>query len=138
MRGIRGFDYIVAPSGSCAGMIRVHYPELFADAPEARAGWKSLSAQTYELTDFLVSVLKVERVPGTISGTVTYHDSCAGLRELGVQAQPRQLLREVAGVSISEMNESTKVLRLWRHVLDRARRDLHAHGRKQVPQYRSD
>jgi L-lactate dehydrogenase complex protein LldE len=96
-------DYLVAPSGSCSGMIRAHYAELFADDPtwSARAG--ELAAKTYELTDFLVNVLKLERVPGTFEGTVTYHDSCAGLREMGVKAQPRELLAKMSGVELSEM-----------------------------------
>lgn len=100
-----GYDYVVAPSGSCAGMIRTHYPELFAgeaDAPRAAA----LSAKTRELCDFLVNVLKVEQVPGRFDGAVTYHDSCSGLRELGVKQQPRALLGKVAGLTIEEMNEA--------------------------------
>src|SRR6188768_2693563 len=82
------FDYVVAPSGSCAGMIRTHYADLFAGQPEA-ARAATLCARTYELTDFLVSVLKVNSA--TQAGknksikTITYHDSCSGLRELGVK-----------------------------------------------------
>jgi L-lactate dehydrogenase complex protein LldE len=108
MQEFEGCDYVVAPSGSCAGMIRVHYPRLFEDAPELLPRVEKLSSRTYELTDFLASVLKLEIVPGRFEGNVTYHDSCAGLRELGVQGQPRQLLGLVPGVSITEMNESTK------------------------------
>jgi L-lactate dehydrogenase complex protein LldE len=100
-------DYIVAPSGSCAGMIRVHYPTLFADDPTVIESVKRLSGRTYELTDFLVNVVKIKNIPGHYSGTLTYHDSCAGLRELGVQAQPRALLAQMPGVTIAEMNEST-------------------------------
>ena len=99
------FDYVVAPSGSCVGMIKAHYPELFAgedDAPRAAA----LAAKTYELCDFLVNVLKLEAVPGRFEGTVTYHDSCSGLRELGVKAQPRALLAKVRGLALTEMNEA--------------------------------
>jgi L-lactate dehydrogenase complex protein LldE len=100
-----GCDYLVAPSGSCSGMIKTHYAELFADdsAWSARVG--ALAAKTYELTDFLVGVLKLERVPGTFQGTITYHDSCAGLREMGVKAQPRELLAKMDGVRLSEMAE---------------------------------
>lgn len=96
-------DYLVAPSGSCSGMIRTHYADLFAgdDAWSARAA--RLEAKTYELTDFLVSVLKLARVPGTFDGTITYHDSCAGLREMGVKAQPRELLAKMSGVRLTEM-----------------------------------
>ena len=89
--------------GSCAGMIRTHYGELFADD----AGWSgrvaALASKTHELTDFLVNVLKLERVPGTFTGTVTYHDSCAGLREMGVKAQPRALLAKMDSVQLNEM-----------------------------------
>ena len=82
-----GCDYLVAPSGSCSGMIRTHYGELFAGDAAWSARVTALAAKTYELTDFLVSVLKLERVPGTFSGTITYHDSCAGLR-LSEMAEP--------------------------------------------------
>jgi len=102
-----GCDYIVVPSGSCAGMIRVHYPMLFTDDPAVLESVRRLSARTYELTDFLVSVARLESVPGGFSGSLTYHDSCSGLRELGVQAQPRALLAKMPGVKLSEMREST-------------------------------
>lgn len=96
-------DYVVAPSGSCAGMIRTHYPDLFRDAPEDRARAETLCAKTYELTDFLVNVAKLDAVPGAFAGAVTYHDSCAGLRELGVKTQPRTLLGKVRGLTLNEM-----------------------------------
>jgi len=101
-----GCDYLVAPSGSCSGMIRTHYQDLFAgDAPTlARA--EALAARTYELTDFLVNVLKLERVPGRFDGTVTYHDSCAGLREMNVKTQPRALLAKVPGLVLQEMADA--------------------------------
>ena len=98
-------DYLVAPSGSCAGMIKTHYPDLFASDPDApRAA--ALCAKTFELCDFLVNVLKIDRVPGAFDGTITYHDSCSGLRELGIKAQPRALLAKVPGLKITEMNEA--------------------------------
>ncbi|MDH3515003.1 MAG: (Fe-S)-binding protein [Gammaproteobacteria bacterium] len=100
-------DYIVLPSGSCAGMIRLHYPMLFADDPANLESVRRLSERTYELTDFLVNVIKTEKIPGRYTGTLTYHDSCSGLRELGVQAQPRALLAKIPGVTITEMTEST-------------------------------
>ncbi len=99
-------EYVVAPSGSCAGMIRTHYPDLFRDAPGDLERVNRLCARTYELTDFLVNVAKLERVPGSFGGSVTYHDSCAGLRELGVKAQPRSLLARVEGLTLKEMEES--------------------------------
>ena len=128
-----GCDYLVAPSGSCSGMIRTHYPELFADDPPMLARVQALAARTYELTDFLANVLKLERVPGQFAGTITYHDCCAGLREMGVKAQPRALLAKVPGVELRGDGRVRDVLRLRRHVLDQVRRDLLAARRQQVP-----
>lgn len=99
------FDYVVAPSGSCAGMIRTHYPELFAGEPE-RERVQRLCERTYELTDFLVNVARLEKVPGNFAGRITYHDSCSGLRELGVKRQPRSLLARVGGLTLKEMDEA--------------------------------
>ena len=97
-----GLDYVVAPSGSCAGMIRLHYPELFAGtAREAQA--RAIADRTWELVSFLVDVMGVERVDARHAGRVTYHDSCSGLRELGVKAQPRKLLGSVEGLKLAEL-----------------------------------
>ena len=96
-------DYIVAPSGSCAGMIRTHYPDLFRDAPEDLPRAEALCAKTFELTDFLVNVARVDSLPAAFVGAITYHDSCAGLRELGVKTQPRALLAKVKGLTLKEM-----------------------------------
>jgi L-lactate dehydrogenase complex protein LldE len=100
-----GFDHVVAPSGSCSGMVRTHYAELLAGDPSWKSRAERLGARTWELTQFLVDVLKVDFVPGRFDGTVTYHDSCAGLREMGVKGQPRALLGKVAGLSLAEMAE---------------------------------
>ena len=99
-------DYLVAPSGSCSGMIRAHYPDLFSDQPAELERIERLCRRTYELTDFLVNVVKLEQVPGRFDGTVTYHDSCSGLREMGVKSQPRQLLAKVPGLKLREMEEA--------------------------------
>jgi L-lactate dehydrogenase complex protein LldE len=101
-----GCDYLVAPSSSCSGMIKTHYGDLFRDDPAMLSRVEALSARTFELTDFLVSVLKLDRVPGSFAGTVTYHDSCSGLREMGVKRQPRALLAKIPGVKLVEMVES--------------------------------
>ena len=101
------FDYVVVPSGSCAGMIRVHYPDLFKDDPALLARIIALGQRTYELTDFLAKVAKLENIPGTFKGTLTYHDSCSGLRELDVYKQPRALLAKMPSIKINEMVEST-------------------------------
>jgi len=102
-----GCEYVVLPSGSCAGMIRVHYPALFKGDPALSESFQRLAGRTYELTDFLVNVAKLNTVPGDYAGSLTYHDSCSGLRELGVQAQPRALLAKMPGVKIVEMREAT-------------------------------
>lgn len=103
IKAFEGYDYVVAPSGSCTGMLMKHYPELFdGDAtwqPRARA----FSAKVFELVSFLTDVLKIEAVEASFPGTLTYHDSCSGLRELGIQSQPRKLLETVEGLEIKEM-----------------------------------
>jgi L-lactate dehydrogenase complex protein LldE len=66
---------------------------------------QALAGRTHELTGFLLNVLKVDSVPGRFEGTVTYHDSCAGLREMGVKPQPRALLAKVPGLKVKEMTE---------------------------------
>ncbi|MGE5128654.1 MAG: (Fe-S)-binding protein [Sphingomonadaceae bacterium] len=98
-----GFDYVVVPSGSCAGMIKQHYPDIFAGEGAWLERVDRLAAKTWELTDFLVNVARLDRVPGDFRGTVTYHDSCSGLRELGVKQQPRRLLAGMPGVALKEM-----------------------------------
>lgn len=132
-------DYVVTPSGSCGGMIRTHYGDLFRDAPEDAGRAHKVCERTYELTDFLVNVVKLEHVPGALDATVTYHDSCAGLRELGVKAQPRALLANVAGLTLKEMNEaeqccgfgglfSIKFGEISTHIADRKCRNIEACG----------
>jgi L-lactate dehydrogenase complex protein LldE len=97
------FDYVVAPSGSCAGMIRVHYPALFADDPATMARAEDLARRTYELTQFLIDVRGLSDLDARFEGAVTYHDSCSGLRELGVKEQPRRLLGMVGGLALKEL-----------------------------------
>jgi len=100
------FDYVVVPSGSCGGMIRCHYPELFRDDPDLRNRVDGVAARTWELTSFLHDVLKIEQLPGAFEGEVTYHDSCSGLRELGVQQQPRALMALNPKIRVTEMNDA--------------------------------
>lgn len=99
-------DYVVAPSGSCAGMMRTHYSDLFREAPQEMERVRTFCDKVYELTDFLTTILKIDRVPGVLHASVTYHDSCSGLRELGVKAQPRQLLSKVEGLTLVEMKSA--------------------------------
>jgi L-lactate dehydrogenase complex protein LldE len=136
-------DYVVAPSGSCAGMIRTHYPDLFRDAPEERERAAALCERTYELTDFLVNVLHVTQVPGSMRSTITYHDACAGLRELGIKAQPRTLLRTSPGIALTEMSQpeqccgfggtfSVKFGDISTRIADRKCEDIEATGAEAV------
>jgi L-lactate dehydrogenase complex protein LldE len=106
-REFQGCDYVVSPSGSCAGMIHTHYPGLIRGDSELVNAVSQLASHAYELTDFLTRVAKIDRVPGEFQGTVTYHDSCSGLRELGIRDQPRALLSKLPGLRLVEMNEST-------------------------------
>jgi len=98
-----GFDYVVAPSGSCAGIIRQHYPELFADDPAILLRARELAARTWELVSFLVDVCGMLTVNVQWDRDVTYHDACSGLRELGVKFQPRRLLESVTGLGLREL-----------------------------------
>jgi len=97
------FDYVVAPSGSCAGMLRLHYPLLLADDPNFAERAALVASKSYELTSFLVDVLGLTSVDSAFAGTVTYHDSCSSLRELHVREAPRRLLSSVAGLSLVEL-----------------------------------
>ena len=100
------FDYVVAPSGSCAATIRHHYPELFADDPKMSARARALADKTYELVSFLVDVRGMKHVEAALDAKITYHDSCSGLRELGISEQPRLLLNSMKGIEIVELREN--------------------------------
>jgi L-lactate dehydrogenase complex protein LldE len=99
------YDYLVAPSGSCTAMIKEHYPALFAGHPE-QASAESLAAKSYELISFLTDVRGIDRVETDYRGSVTYHDSCSGLRELGIKEQPRRLLASIEGLELTEMADA--------------------------------
>lgn len=100
------FDYLVAPSGSCIGMIKEHYPQLFATDAGWRARAEQLAGRCYEIVSFLHQVLGIEDLGVTYDASVTYHDSCSGLRELGIHEQPRAMLGKVSGLELREMNDS--------------------------------
>lgn len=100
---LEDYEYVVIPSGSCTDQIRNVYPQLLADDPIWAARAQALAARSYELSCFLAEVLKLEQVPGALAGSVTYHDSCKGLRGLGIKAQPRNLLASMRGMTLSEM-----------------------------------
>jgi L-lactate dehydrogenase complex protein LldE len=100
------YDFAVVPSGSCGGMIGHHYPGLFEDDPQYRGKAEALAAKTHELVSFLTDVLGVDAVRARYDGVVTYHDSCSGLRELGIKAQPRRLLASVEGLALKELPDA--------------------------------
>jgi len=105
MDAFEGYDYIVIPSGSCGGMLSRHLPELFAGEPELHARAEAFAGRCHELVSFLVDVIGRREIEAAFPGRVTYHDSCAGLRELGIKQQPRELLLGVTGVALVEMQE---------------------------------
>jgi L-lactate dehydrogenase complex protein LldE len=100
------YAFVVAPSGSCAGMLKVHYPELFRGDPNWQPRADALAARTWELVSFLTGVCGVARVSARLDAVATYHDSCSGLRELGVRDEPRRLLASVEGLRLAEMRDA--------------------------------
>jgi len=98
-------EYVVAPSGSCTSMIRVFYPELFAGDPERLRKAQNLGSRLFEFSEFLVKVLQVEDVGASFPHRVAYHDSCHLLRELGIEEEPRRLIRAVRGVELLELQD---------------------------------
>ncbi|MGB0631475.1 MAG: (Fe-S)-binding protein [Alphaproteobacteria bacterium] len=98
------FDYVVAPSGSCAGMLKLHYPELLADDPDYATRAQAVADKTWELIAFLTDVVNWDGVDAVWSGDVAYHDACSGLRELGIRDQPRRLLDRVDGLTLKELD----------------------------------
>lgn len=99
------YDCVVAPSGSCVAMVRHKYPLLFADEPEAAVA-RDIAPRVHELSSFLVDHLGVTDLGARFPATVTFHDSCHPLRELGVRDQPRVLLAQVEGLTLTEMVNS--------------------------------
>lgn len=104
MKDFDGADYIVAPSASCVGFVRNYYPKLF-DTAANHKDVVALGQRTFELSDFLINVLKIDDVGATFNGKATYHDSCAGLRECKIKHEPRLLLSKVKGLELVEMND---------------------------------
>jgi len=101
-----GVDYVVAPSGSCAGMLKTHYPHVLADDPAWSGRAVAFAERVHELISFLVDVRGMTSVDAKLDARATYHDSCSGLRELGVKRQPRKLLSSVKGLELVELEDS--------------------------------
>ncbi len=104
IKDFSGADYVVAPSASCVGFVRNYYPKLF-DNSSVHNEVKELQSRTFELSDFIVNVLKQEDLGATLQGKATYHDSCAALRECKIKQEPRKLLQHVKGLELAEMND---------------------------------
>ncbi|MBI3732673.1 MAG: (Fe-S)-binding protein [Chloroflexi bacterium] len=105
MQVFKDAEAVVLPSGSCADMIREHYPHLFDDPQEQEAA-RAFAAKCYELTEYLSKVLGVTAYASNFSGALTYHDSCHMCRGLGLREEPRQALRGVKGATLVEMPRS--------------------------------
>jgi L-lactate dehydrogenase complex protein LldE len=101
-----GFDYVVAPSGSCAGMLKLHYPRLLAADPQWAGKARAFAERVHELVSFLTDVRGLTGVEARCEARATYHDSCSGLRELGIKDQPRRLLKSVEGLELVEMADA--------------------------------
>lgn len=104
LQDFEGSDYIVAPSASCVGFIKNYYHQLFENSAHKHQATET-AKRVYELSDFLVNVLKQLDFGASLHGTATYHDSCAALRECKIKTEPRQLLQNVSGLSIVEMTD---------------------------------
>jgi len=100
------YDFVVAPSGSCADTIKNKYPDLFAKDMQWVKRAHAMAGKTWELTSFLREKLNVTALASSYKGVCTYHDSCSGLRGLNIQSQPRELLAKVDGLTLSEMKDS--------------------------------
>jgi L-lactate dehydrogenase complex protein LldE len=103
IRQFEAFDYVVGPSGSCLSMFVKHYPDLLKGDANWHRRALALSKKSFDLVDFLVNVADLPKDTTKYHGVVTYHDSCTGLRELGIKNQPRELLSRVEGLELVEM-----------------------------------
>jgi L-lactate dehydrogenase complex protein LldE len=101
-----GYDYVIVPSGSCAATVIKDYPQILADDPDWAGRAQALSARTHEIVSFLTDILGLEAISARFHAKATYHDSCSGLRSLGIKDQPRKLLASVEGLELTEMAEA--------------------------------
>lgn len=101
-------EVIVCPSGSCVDMVKHQYPALFDDDPRWQKRAEAVSSKIFELTEYIVDILKIEDVGALFKGKVTYHDSCHLFRNLGIADQPRKLISKVKGIQLVEMKNSDK------------------------------
>jgi len=104
IKDFSGTDYIVAPSASCVGFVRNYYPKIFENSSHHNEV-RDLQKRTFEFSEFLVNVLKIEKTGAVLNAKATYHDSCAGLRECKIKTEPRKLLANVKGLELAEMDD---------------------------------
>jgi L-lactate dehydrogenase complex protein LldE len=104
LKDFSGEGYIVAPSASCVGFVRNYYEKIFENSSD-KVSYQKIASRTYEFSEFLVKVLKVEDLGASLNGKATYHDSCAALRECNIKEEPRKLLGYVKGLELVEMND---------------------------------
>lgn len=104
IKDFSGSDYVVAPSASCVGFVRNYYGKLFENS-SVHNEVKELGKRVFEFSEFLLHILKVDNVGAVLNGKATYHDSCAGLRECKIKEEPRKLLSNVKGLTLTEMND---------------------------------
>jgi len=102
LRVFRDAEYVVVPSGSCTSMITHHYEDLFQKEPEIVEAAQALEPRVWEFSRFLLEVAQVDDVGARFEEVVTFHDSCHGLRELGIKGGPRRLLAKVRGLELRE------------------------------------
>ena len=102
IKAFEEYDYVIIPSGSCAGMLKKHLPSLFPDDEAA----KKFSDKCYELIYFLTHIMKVKKVKAKLQGTIAYHSSCSSLREVGLQGEAEQLLT-ASGTKVAPITDAT-------------------------------
>ena len=104
MKDFNKDSYIVAPSASCVGFVRNYYGKIYENSSQINLA-RSIGFKTFELSEFLVKILKVTNFGARLEAKATYHDSCAGLRECKIKNEPRQLLANVQGLELTEMED---------------------------------
>jgi L-lactate dehydrogenase complex protein LldE len=104
LKDFKGKDYIVSPSASCSGFVRNYYGKLFENS-SLHHEVADVGNRLFEFSEFMIKVLKIDNVGAMLNGKATFHDSCAGLRECKIKAEPRKLLSNVKGLEITEMND---------------------------------
>ena len=131
-------EYIVSPSGSCTGMIRHYYHELFSDEPAMASRVDAMAARTYEFSQFLVNILGVDDVGARFPFRVTYHPSCHASRILGAVDEPMRLLSKVHDMELVPLTNAQDCCGFGGTFSGQDIQRVRSHGRRKVGQYRQD